>query len=63
MDKSLLARLALALCLLLTGLARAEVQTKTIEYSDGDTPLRGYLAWDDSVRGPRPGVIVVHESE
>jgi len=49
------------LCFLLTGVAWAEVQTKTIEYNDGDTPLRGYLAWDDAVQGPRPGVIVVHE--
>ena len=41
--------------------AHAEVKTKTIEYKDGDTTLRGELAWDDSVSGPRPGVLVVHE--
>ncbi len=41
--------------------ARAGVQTKEIEYKDGATTLRGYLAWDDSVQGKRPGVLVVHE--
>jgi dienelactone hydrolase len=37
------------------------VQTKTIEYKEGDTVLEGYLAWDDSTRGKRPGVLVVHQ--
>jgi len=41
--------------------AYAEVQTKTISYRDGDTELQGFLAWDDSVDGKRPGVLVVHE--
>ncbi|MHA1152767.1 MAG: dienelactone hydrolase family protein [Alphaproteobacteria bacterium] len=41
--------------------AQAEIKTKTIEYTDGGTTLRGELAWDDSVMGARPGVLVVHE--
>jgi dienelactone hydrolase len=45
----------------LTAPARAEVQTKSVEYTDGDVPLRGYFAWDDVYDGRRPGVIVVHE--
>jgi dienelactone hydrolase len=28
---------------------------------EGDTVLEGYLAYDDSVEGRRPGVVVVHE--
>ena len=39
----------------------AAVQTKVIEYKQGDQALEGYLAWDDAVTGPRPGVLVVHE--
>ncbi len=39
----------------------AAVQTKTIEYKQGDQVLEGYLAWDDATAGPRPGVLVVHE--
>ena len=41
--------------------ANAEVQTKSIEYKDGDTVLAGFLAWDDSISGARPRVLVVHE--
>ena len=50
-----------AACLALAGAARAEVRTKTVEYRQGDTPLQGFLAWDDSAKGKRPGVLVIHE--
>ena len=36
------------------------IQTKTINYQDGDADLQGYLAWDDSVEGKRPGVMIAH---
>lgn len=39
----------------------AAIQTKTIEYKDGDTVLEGYVAYDDAVVGKRPGVLVVHD--
>ena len=36
------------------------IQTKTIEYThDGDL-LEGYLAYDDSAKEPRPGVLISH---
>lgn len=41
--------------------ARAEVKTKTVEYKHAGTVLKGYLAWDDDVKGKRPGILVVHE--
>jgi dienelactone hydrolase len=41
--------------------AHAELKTIVTEYKHGDTVLEGYLAYDDSVEGKRPGVIVVHE--
>jgi len=41
--------------------AHAEVKTQEIEYKQGDTPLLGFLAYDDAVKGKRPGVLVVHE--
>jgi dienelactone hydrolase len=46
---------------LLTFSAHAAVKTETVEYKAGDTVLKGYLAYDDSVEGKRPGVLVVHE--
>jgi len=39
----------------------AAVQTRTIEYKQGDTTLEGFVAWNDAISGPRPGVLVVHQ--
>src|SRR2546423_7867592 len=41
--------------------AQAGVQTKTVSYKHGDLECRGFLAWDDALKGPRPGVLVLHE--
>lgn len=41
--------------------AQAAVGGHEIDYqADGQT-MKGYLAYDDSIKGKRPGVIVVHE--
>ncbi|MBY0522953.1 MAG: dienelactone hydrolase family protein [Gemmataceae bacterium] len=53
--------LALVVGLTLTFSAQGAVQTKKITYKDGDVECHGVLAWDDAIRGPRPGVLVVHE--
>jgi dienelactone hydrolase len=53
--------LVLAEMIVLTGSAQAAVQTKKITYKHGNLECQGYLAWDDAVKGPRPGVLVVHE--
>src|SRR5262245_34709733 len=47
--------------LLFAGSLQAAVQTKQITYKYGDLDCKGFLAWDDAVKGPRPGVLVVHE--
>ena len=39
----------------------AAIQTKTIEYKQGDVTLEGVLVWDDALKGARPGVLVVHQ--
>ncbi len=41
--------------------ARAAVVFKTVEYRDGDTVLEGLAAYDDALKGPRPGVLIVHQ--
>ena len=61
LSKTLTAAAALTAALFLALPASAEVKTKTITYNDGETELSGLLAWDDSMSGPRPGVLVVHE--
>ena len=38
-----------------------KLTSQTIEYAAGDTPLKGYLVWDEDIEGARPGIIVVHE--
>jgi dienelactone hydrolase len=57
-----------SLCLVLFGAAmltsvQASLVTKTISYRQGDTELRGYLAYDDSVTSDKkaPGVLVFPE--
>ena len=41
--------------------AMSEIVTKSVPYFDGDVELEGYIAWDNSQTGKRPGVLVVHE--
>jgi dienelactone hydrolase len=60
MKKALLFVVAVALVLRATA-SLAEVKTQVVEYKQGDTALQGYLAWDDSLKGKVPGVLVVHE--
>jgi dienelactone hydrolase len=43
------------------GAALAAVKGEEVQYKAGDTVLKGYLAYDDAVKGKRPGVLVVHE--
>lgn len=49
--------------LLLTAIssAHAAIQGKEITYESNGTKLKGYIAWDDAMKGKRPGVLVVHE--
>lgn len=41
--------------------ASTAIHTVTVEYKDGSAVLEGYLAYDDSIRGKRPGILVIHE--
>jgi len=53
--------------LLLSGMAfgpehgKAEVITRTVSYEHNGVELEGYLAYDDSYDGKRPGVMIVHQ--
>ena len=37
------------------------IVSRTVSYSSDGTPLKGYIAYDSSKAGIRPGIIVVHE--
>ena len=42
-------------------LVEARVQSKAVPYTIGQSSYEGFLAWDDSIEGKRPGILVVHE--
>ncbi len=41
--------------------AQAKVVGKTVEYTAQGVVMKGYLAFDNSIEGKRPGILVVHE--
>jgi len=41
--------------------AAHKIEGKPVEYTAGGVTLKGYLAYDEHVKGKRPGVLVVHE--
>jgi dienelactone hydrolase len=47
--------------LFLSSGAQAMVQGKEVTYSNDGEILKGYIAYDDDIKGKRPGVLVVHE--
>jgi hypothetical protein len=54
--------IALGLSLLSLIPASAKLVTETVDYPDEKgTPLQGFVVYDDSLSGKRPGVIVVHD--
>lgn len=40
--------------------AQAAIKTQWVDYEQGGTALQGYLAYDDSIAGMRPGVLLLH---
>ena len=53
--------LAFLLSILSSAPVKAALHTEAVAYKQGGVELEGYLAYDDAVKGPRPGVFVVHE--
>ncbi len=41
--------------------AAGKIEGKTVEYNSNGVSMKGYLAYDESIKGKRPGVLVVHE--
>src|ERR1700704_2482026 len=39
----------------------AQIHTEMIEYKHGDAVLEGYLAYNPSIPGKRPAVLIVHQ--
>jgi dienelactone hydrolase len=60
---SLIRIVVFTLVLGMAGVAAAEpkIVGKTVEYSAQGVVMKGYLAYEEAVKGKRPGVLVVHE--
>jgi dienelactone hydrolase len=41
--------------------AAPKIKGEPVEYTAGGVTMKGYLAYDESITGKRPGVLVVHE--
>ncbi len=44
-----------------TAAAEPKIVGKSVEYSAQGVVMKGYLAYDENIKGKRPGVLVVHE--
>lgn len=54
--------LSLVLMFLFQGsICLAAIKTEVINYKEGKTELEGHLAYDDSMKGPRPAVVIIHQ--
>jgi len=49
------------LAVYLTNVAHAEIRSEVVNYQIAGQSFTGYLSYDDSIIGKRPGVLVVHE--
>jgi dienelactone hydrolase len=63
MKKLLFTLSAMALLLVFAGagLAEPRIDGKTVEYNAQDVLMKGYLAYQESIKEKQPGVLVVHE--
>ena len=37
------------------------IKTKTVAYMLDGVPMEGYVAYDEAKKGPRPGILIVHD--
>lgn len=52
---------AVLIAFFITHPASAALVTEEVTYHEGDTKMKGYLAYDDRNLEPRPGILIVHE--
>jgi dienelactone hydrolase len=63
MKKAIVGVLVLTAVLMVADMAFAapEIKGEPVDYKAGGVTMKGYLAYDASIKGKRPGVLVVHE--
>ena len=53
--------LFMGIAVFMVSAARAEIRSEVVNYQIAGQPFQGYLSYDDSISGKRPGILVVHE--
>src|SRR4030067_1422053 len=53
--------LGFLLTVFFTSGAISQIQTDVVEYKHDKAVLEGYVSYDKALKGPRPGILVVHE--
>ncbi len=63
MKKFISGIIVVAMVLIVSGVAVAapKIKGEPVDYKAGGVTMKGYLAYDENVKGKRPGVLVVHE--
>ena len=49
------------LAMVFAGAAQAAIKEEPVTYKDGETTMKGFVVYDDAVKGKRPGIVLVHE--
>lgn len=57
----LVALVALLCTTAFAGESSSSIRGEEVEYEVGDAKLTGFIAWDENVKGARPGGLIVHE--
>jgi dienelactone hydrolase len=42
-------------------IAHAEIKTEVVDYKQGGTALQGFIAYDTSIKGKRPVILITHD--
>src|SRR5258708_23018353 len=50
-----------AVALSLASTAHAAITEEPVTYQDGDTTMKGFVVYDDAVKGKPPGIVLVHD--
>lgn len=63
MKKGIAGALVLSMVLLFVAVVSAapKIKGEPVDYKAGGVTMKGYLAYDENIKGKRPGVLVVHE--
>ncbi len=63
MKQTVVVIISIAMVLIMAGPGSSapRIEGKPVEYSAGGVIMKGYLAYDENLKGKRPGVLVVHE--